>query len=417
MEFKYRAIDNVKPATTLPFLSPAKYLPNGSVQMNHGFSGFRPPLTGEEALWRELEKEVIRREILRRMELEEEVRRELAIERQLGISTQRPLNIHGLLSQWSNSTSMNPVAAVGQIGASQPQLILPPTAINPSPEISNKDKVIVLDRPDPELFYAKRKTTTLVDSETEPSTIGLKKKRKEEWSCALCEIKTTSESGLKAHLNGKKHKIKEARQNKKICQSNVTSEKIVNLKAIETSLIYTKLEGDVQKDQHEQHPQPCMPLEVMDATIIDKGIQEPKQEEQLLAKMTDYSVSATKSTNEKELVEVCNDVTEPQNEKSEFVGCLASNKDAATEEVQKEDAATEEVEKKSALTKRKKDEILWCEICDISTFSKVVMEGHIKGKKHMKKMKIFEQNSQSPSTCSVESVSTKAPELIKYTQP
>lgn len=110
--------------------------------VNHGFSGFRPPLTGEEALWRELEKEVIRREILRRMELEEEVRRELAIERELGISTQRPLNIQGLLSQWSNSTQMNP--AVGHIGASQPQLILSPTAINPSPEISDKDKVIVL---------------------------------------------------------------------------------------------------------------------------------------------------------------------------------------------------------------------------------------------------------------------------------
>ncbi|XP_058759121.1 uncharacterized protein LOC131632097 [Vicia villosa] len=273
MEFKFHDVDNVKPPPTMSHSpSPATYLPDPSLQMDGGFSSFRPPLIGEEALRRELEKEVIRREILRRRELEEEVRRELAMERELGISTQRPLNIHGLGPQWSNSTVINSVV-VAQMGlpSSQPSMVLPPTAINPSPEISNnnKDNVIVLDRPDPDLFYAKRKATTLLNSETGPSTFDLKKKLKQDWSCELCGIKATSESGLNAHLNGKKHKIKKAGQNRKTCKSNTKSEKIV----------------------HEAN-------DTVDTSMVQKSIIESKSEEQLVDTMIDNDVSATKFKNE-----------------------------------------------------------------------------------------------------------------------
>ncbi|KAL5066178.1 hypothetical protein RYX36_027915 [Vicia faba] len=266
MEFKFRAVDIVKPTATSHSPSPVAYLPDRALQ--GGFSGFRSPLTGEEALRRELEKEQIRREILRRMELEEEVRRELAIERELGISIPRPLNIHGLVSQWSNSV------AVGHIGASQPQLILPPTEIKPSPEISNEDKVIVLTRPDPELYNAKRKATTLI--EIEPSAFGLKKKLEEEWSCALCEIKATSKSGLSAHLNGKKHKIKEARQNRKICMNNKKGENFVNVKTTET----------------------------VNTMMVHKNANESKNEVQLMETVDDNDVSGKIFKNEKKHLEI-----------------------------------------------------------------------------------------------------------------
>ncbi|XP_058745477.1 uncharacterized protein LOC131617898 [Vicia villosa] len=277
MEFKYRAIDNVKPPPTSHSPSPATYLPDRSLQMDGGFSGFRPPLTGEAALQREVEKEQIRREILRRMELEEEVRRELAIERDLGISIQRPLNIHGV-PQWSNPTVVNSVmnsVVFGHMASSQPTMILPPTAIDPSPEINNEDKVIVLDRPDPELFYAKRKATALANSETGPSTFNLKKKLKQEWSCALCGIKATSESGLNAHLNGKKHKTKEAGQNREICKSNKESEKIVNVKA----------------------------TEIVDTSMVHKSINESKSEEQLVEIMVDNGITSTKPKNKDDATE------------------------------------------------------------------------------------------------------------------
>ncbi|XP_058757471.1 uncharacterized protein LOC131630466 [Vicia villosa] len=273
MEFKFRAIDNVKPTTTSHSpLSPATSLPDPSLQMDGGFSGLRP-LTGEAALQRAVEKEQIRRELLRRMELEEEVRRELAIERELGISMQGPLNIQGrgLVSQCSNPTVMNSVV-VAQMGSAQmgspswqPTLFLPSTAISPSPEISDKDKVIVLARPDPELFNAKRKAAPMPTSETGPSVLDLKKKQKQEWDCALCGIKATSKSGLNAHLNGKKHKTKEARENREIFQSNKKSEKFGNMKAADTD----------------------------DTPMVDKSINEPKSDEQLVETVVDNDVSAT----------------------------------------------------------------------------------------------------------------------------
>ncbi|CAK8564286.1 unnamed protein product [Lathyrus sativus] len=484
MEFKFRAVDNKEPPpiTSLSHsLSPLTYLPDQSLYLDGCFSGLRMPLSGEAALRREIEKELIRREILRRSELEEEVRRELAMEKELGISLPRPLmNIQGLMSHWSNSSVMNP-AAVGHIDAlqSQPQSILPPAEINPSPETCDKGKVIVLDKPDPKLFNAKRKATTPPDSEIEPLAFSLKKKSKEEWSCALCEIKATSESGLNAHLNGKKHKAREAGQNRKIAKRNKKSRE--NVMVVETDVTTTKLVVHAEKDQQllqlctalevknetavdqqllqpctalevmnetavdQQFLESCTALEVMNETTVDKGVGEIKKEEQLVKTVSDNDASATESKNEKfvammvdknitelkneeqlvettadnsvmwkvkpinenELVEmmVSNDVVKFENrglvvEKSQNVGSLESKKDAAMEEA----------EPISALTKKRKFEPLWCEICQISTSSKAVMECHVKGKKHMKKMKKFGQNSVSPPSTS--SVSQKAPPML-----
>lgn len=67
-------------------------------------------------------------------------------------------------------------------------------------------------KPDSNLSVTKRKALT-------PPTVGLgelpsiapKKKLKEDWICSICEISTTSDLALSEHLEGKKHKAKEAR--------------------------------------------------------------------------------------------------------------------------------------------------------------------------------------------------------------
>lgn len=170
---------------------------------------------------------------------------------------------------------------------------------------------------------------TLANSEAKPSVFDLKKKTKQERSCALCEIIATSESGLNAHLNGKKHKIKEAMQNRKICKSNTKSEKIVNVKANDT----------------------------VDTFMVQKSRNESRSEEKLAKTMVDNEVNAIKLKNE--------------------------------------DTANKEAEKISVLTKERKVERLWCEICQISIFSKAMMKDHIKGEKHSKKMNFFEQKNVS----------------------
>ncbi|XP_003610302.3 uncharacterized protein [Medicago truncatula] len=442
MEFKFRAIDNINPSTMQPSHPTVTYLPDRSLPMDGGFAGFRAPLaTNEAALRREMEKEQIRRDMLRRIELEDEVRRELAMEGAFG-TMQKPLN-----SVWSNSTPMmmmNPVA----VDASQPP------EIKHFPQTSDKDKVILLAKPDPDLYGAKRKALTLDAPNDDPYAIGMKKKPKEEWSCELCQIKATSESGLNAHLNGKKHKAKEAGQKRKIdkCsrKSQKTAEKITDTVVVETD---------------QQAPQPCLALEVMDETMVDKGLTESKKEEQLVETMVDNGV--TKSNNEK-LVEMMADngvsITTSKNEKNpvemkadknvteskieeQLVEMVADNgvsittsenekklvemnadKDITESKIEEQlveksqkigfsecrsDAATDEAWKESALAKRRKVGRLWCEHCQIGAFSQAVMEDHMKGKKHLKNMKKLHQNNASPTSTS--SISQKTHLLINDT--
>lgn len=271
-------------------------------------------------------------------------------------------------------------------------------------------------KPDPDLYGAKRKALTLDAPNDDPYAIGMKKKPKEEWSCELCQIKATSESGLNAHLNGKKHKAKEAGQKRKIdkCsrKSQKTAEKITDTVVVETD---------------QQAPQPCLALEVMDETMVDKGLTESKKEEQLVETMVDNGV--TKSNNEK-LVEMMADngvsITTSKNEKNPVE--MKADKNVTESKIEEQlveksqkigfsecrsDAATDEAWKESALAKRRKVGRLWCEHCQIGAFSQAVMEDHMKGKKHLKNMKKLHQNNASPTSTS--SISQKTHLLINDT--
>lgn len=99
------------------------------------------PVNAGEAFRRELEKKQIRREILaremtRRRELEEEVRREIAIERVLGI----PFRERAWVSLNQDQGMNNPVNN-NIFGGSQPSLS---PQIDISRQQTNKDKVIIL---------------------------------------------------------------------------------------------------------------------------------------------------------------------------------------------------------------------------------------------------------------------------------
>ncbi|KAL9224629.1 hypothetical protein vseg_000647 [Gypsophila vaccaria] len=73
----------------------------------------------------------------------------------------------------------------------------------------NKDKVIILAKPSTNLADIKRKAM----AQSAGGAIEILKKQKtgEDWSCALCRITATSERGLNEHLQGRKHKARERR--------------------------------------------------------------------------------------------------------------------------------------------------------------------------------------------------------------
>lgn len=68
----------------------------------------------------------------------------------------------------------------------------------------------VKPKPDHDLHNPKRKAVAPPICDTEPSASGFSKKAKEEWKCALCQVSATSEMSFQKHLDGKKHKAKEA---------------------------------------------------------------------------------------------------------------------------------------------------------------------------------------------------------------
>ncbi|KAJ1439445.1 Zinc finger C2H2 superfamily [Sesbania bispinosa] len=65
-------------------------------------------------------------------------------------------------------------------------------------------------KPDPNQYDSKKKAATPTVYGSKQSPLALKKKPKEEWSCALCQISATNAKGLNEHLLGRKHKAKEA---------------------------------------------------------------------------------------------------------------------------------------------------------------------------------------------------------------
>ncbi|KAL5184969.1 hypothetical protein HKD37_17G048569 [Glycine soja] len=198
----------------------------------------------KEKIWRELEKEGIRREIIaremafaQRRELEDEVRKELELERTFRISMQRsdgitfrePISV-------SFNHSMGPLNNITMSGG------LPFHLLSQASKQINKDKVIILNKPD-DHCGEKRKAMTLAIDDNE----SLQKKSKKEWSCELCQISATSLKGLN-DIQGKKHKAnKESTRTQKIgLDSRPESETLHPcLTPVDTCKLESKVKGQV----------------------------------------------------------------------------------------------------------------------------------------------------------------------------
>ncbi|KAH1117261.1 hypothetical protein GLYMA_17G072900v4 [Glycine max] len=180
----------------------------------------------KEKIWRELEKEKIRREIIasemafaQRRELEDEVRKEMELERTFRIPMQRSEGIafREPISESINQSRLNNITMFGGLpfhllSQASKQIHTDNIQFDNKEASNSKDKVIILNKPD-DHCGEKRKAVTLPIDDNE----SLQKKAKKEWTCELCQISTTSEKGLNDHIQGKKHKAnKESTRTQKI---------------------------------------------------------------------------------------------------------------------------------------------------------------------------------------------------------
>ncbi|KAF8033745.1 hypothetical protein BT93_C0109 [Corymbia citriodora subsp. variegata] len=284
MEFKYRA------GASAPRPQPVARHPSGAgffadqawradfpgtrnlgPYLNSEFEAMRNPYLVRETIQREIEKRKIREEIIasevaRRQVLEDEVRRELMLERQMVLRrTSDGLPFEGKPAMWFSFNRGYPalhrfescamedhLAFVGRNAADVSPLPLirspevTPTEIKP--ELS-KDRLIMLPRPHPNLSTTKRKASTSPADADELSTFSQKKKTKEEWTCAVCQVSATSEKGLKEHLIGKKHKSKEASLARKIGKERNT-ESLVNQELKDSKMLSSpKMAQNLEKTE------------------------------------------------------------------------------------------------------------------------------------------------------------------------
>ncbi|KAG6673310.1 hypothetical protein I3842_16G104800 [Carya illinoinensis] len=222
MEFKFRAVDDRQPLYPSPSSSPSYFTDQASItglsttDRQPSQEQMRNPNDVREAIQRELEKERIREEIIvkeiaRQRVLEEEVRREVMVEREIAM---RRLTAEGL--------SPEELLMKERI---REEIIAAEIARRRVLEAEVRRELMV------EREMAMRRHTATYPSDgraipvdgsgfdipseinkakPEPNLSGAKKKGpKKEWSCALCQISTTSKRCLREHLQGKKHKARE----------------------------------------------------------------------------------------------------------------------------------------------------------------------------------------------------------------
>ncbi|KAJ9162953.1 hypothetical protein P3X46_022683 [Hevea brasiliensis] len=352
MEFKFRAVDG-KPPTLFSSSSTLGYFSEEAFRANYPNIDPRqnPELMRNQTLQCEIEKqrireEIIAKEIARRRVLEAEVRRELMMEREMamrvgirdgGLSSEERLTMRLEQGAWfpcvnqfdnrrlEDRSAFHGHGVFDQWPRLSEALVLPD--VKPVSE-DNKDKLIVLAKPNSNLCGAKRKAATPPEQGAVGlPDAGLKKIPKEEWNCTLCNVSATSERGLNEHLQGKRHKAKEARLRANRVAKNLSPipfpKKTAKPANLTTSIAGSELEAKVEGELLE--------------------------------------------------VEKANDDTDKKRENKQDSGNANDKLQKCTYRKFEEKRGREIAEERTAEFRKKKQFKFWCEMCQIGAYSAVVM--------------------------------------------
>lgn len=189
------------------------------------------------------------------------------------------------------------------------------------------------DKPDPNISGVKRKVETPASTSGQLPFTNMKKKPKQEWSCAVCEVKATCEKGLNDHIQGRKHKAKEARMKRQAQKMRSSASLLLEFgKQTEVTV-----GGDPAKSEQTTHVEDILGQfhKTIGASVEKLVPESQKQDEKLLRnEMNKNDKKANKNQNS---------------------------------------------------PKRKKILKFWCELCQVGVPTQGMMTSHEKGKKHLAK--------------------------------
>ena len=248
--------------------------------------------------------------------------------------------------------------------------------------------ILLQPKPEQNLSGAKRKATTppTVGANNELSSVGPKKKHKEEWSCALCQVSATSERGLNEHLQGKKHKAKEAGL-------------VAQRAGKSPSRFQKKFKKAASKHAETDAP---------GAVKVEKLVGETLEEADIVG---EASISFLKKHN-----------AEDREKKNDEL--LLQKNEVVDEDMKKNGEATKAKGQKPVVPKLKKKKKFrfWCELCQVGAYSGVVMSNHEKGKKHVARLQEISQRglpvppvSSTVTTPSLEIIQSGLPVPVSST--
>ncbi|KAK3012772.1 hypothetical protein RJ639_009186 [Escallonia herrerae] len=228
--------------------------------------------------------------------------------------------------------------------------------------------IVDLGKPDVNLSGVKRKAKTppALDANELPS-VRLPKKPKEEWGCAICQVSATSERGLNEHLQGKKHKAKEA-----------------GLRAQRTGKNFGI---------------GLFPKKVAKPTKLDEGSRSSSDQ---TGKMDNELLVTGES-----LLHIL-----PFTGSSRMNEPLLQNNQEAGDIKKKNGEYTRKVHKTGEFKKKKFK--FWCEMCQAGAFSEKVMNNHRNGKKHVSRLQ--EQNQKNGALPEQENVAVPEDQVGEATQ-
>ncbi|KAL9239822.1 hypothetical protein vseg_014105 [Gypsophila vaccaria] len=304
---------------------------------------------------REMEKKMIREEIIasniiRRRELENEVRMELMIEERVKGASDDVIG--GNVKLTSGSSYGSGIEGMQQMEMEDVALGKWPFDRDPSfvpPRVAGKfdadlsDEVMSEAMSSAGIIGVKRKAETPArasDKETSALTVSADTQK---WFCSVCGVSTTSELTLNAHFQGKKHKAREARpkandttNTNTISMSDNTSQPVSNMSTEqENNLVTNKWECSL-----------CQ-LSVTSETLLRSHIEGKKHKAKEAKLQTD---------------EITINVDGVPSEKSQERSMSSSNENATATDKQ-----------------------WYCSLCGVSASSEKNLSDHLNGKKHKAK--------------------------------
>ncbi|KAG5526121.1 hypothetical protein RHGRI_032416 [Rhododendron griersonianum] len=252
----------------------------------------------------------------------------------------------------------------------------------------------------------KAKTVATAGGESKAVEIIDSEKVQREWTCALCQVTTTSEKILDSHLQGRRHKARELKASKQVNKSEGSSS-LFQSKHTKPDIGVEEIKEMTNTEEKETAAAIQFKYEEPDVVKVDaRAVALPEKSPVAATKLSKVKEPhvAKGNANAGELKDESPAVA------TEQVKCVEPNlahnekKSVAAGEIKKKTVATAGGESKAVeITDPEKVKRVWtCALCQVTTIGEKMLEYHLQGRRHKaQELKASKQVNESEGSSSL----------------